>query len=457
MSARLLNRDEIAELVDAAVAAGLTEPGVRSLLFAGLPPAYAPSLSRSGSSLDQLWHDLNDLAIRDRLIGHDEPPLLMWLRNAEDLRSPRSTAEIFRRFRERLEPARPPAAHASPLPGEPSRQADVLLLCAMKDEYDQVLQVTDGLLEPWQELPDGPRRWTRARATFSTATGPLIVHASWANQMGRESMQAVVSLFLTEQAPRCLAMSGICAGRRGKVSLGDVIFADRLWSYDAGKTVVEQGHTRFLGDQLQYRPPAAWTQRMQSLVVAPDAPWLAERPAIPLEHQEMWVLQRLAAGEDARQHPDRSTACPAWSEVLDRLWKQGLLARNKLTATRKGLRAAEKSALLHPDGIPPPPAFKTHVAPIATGAAVVEDTSIFDRLAKDMRKVLGIEMEAAGLAAVADLHELPVLVAKAAADHGDTLKDDRYRSFAARASAECLLQLLRNGADLLPGRAPNRP
>ena len=44
-------------------------------------------------------------------------------------------------------------------------------------------------------------------------------------------------------------------------------------------------------------------------------------------------------------------------------------------------------------------------------------------------------------------------MAKAAADHGDTHKDDRYRSFAARAAAECLIGLLRSGAAILPARA----
>ncbi|MFI3155879.1 MAG: hypothetical protein QX199_06955 [Methylococcaceae bacterium] len=30
---------------------------------------------------------------------------------------------------------------------------DVLLVCALKDEYDQVLKVTDGLQTDWQEHP----------------------------------------------------------------------------------------------------------------------------------------------------------------------------------------------------------------------------------------------------------------------------------------------------------------
>lgn len=69
-----------------------------------------------------------------------------------------------------------------------------------------------------------------------------------------------------------------------------------------------------------------------------------------------------------------------------------------------------------------------------------------------MRKVLGVEMEASALGALGELHGLPVVVAKGVSDYGDAFKDDRYRHFAARAAAECLIALLRDGADLLPGR-----
>lgn len=42
-------------------------------------------------------------------------------------------------------------------------------------------------------------------------------------------------------SPRWLAMCGICAGRRGEVSLGDLIVADRVFSYDHGKLIASTG------------------------------------------------------------------------------------------------------------------------------------------------------------------------------------------------------------------------
>lgn len=110
-----------------------------------------------------------------------------------------------------------------------------------------------------------------------------------------------------------------------------------------------------------------------------------------------------------------------------------------------GLSHARHLALFNRGNPATLPAFKIHVAPIATGAAVVEDAGVFPRLSHSMRKVLGIDMESSALAALAEAHGVPVLIAKAASDFGDRFKDDRYRTFAARASAECLLQLLRTG------------
>ena len=182
----------------------------------------------------------------------------------------------------------------------------------------------------------------------------------------------------SEADVRCIAMTGICAGRRGDVSLGDVIFADRLWSYDAGKKSVKSGVERFQGDQIQYSIPKTIHQRMQDLKID-ETSWPIQRPELP--------------------------------------------------------------------GSPP---FKIHVAPIGTGAAVVQDKNIFDYLSDDgMRKVLGIDMEASALGAIGSFIGIPAIVAKAVSDFADDDKDDRFRHFASQASAQCMVQLLKNCADLI--------
>lgn len=330
---------------------------------------------------------------------------------------------------------------------------DVLLICALKDEYDQVCNVTDGILDSgWLENV-GPKGWLVSDATFSTPRSTnLNIRATWANHMGRESTQAVVSMLIHEQPARCIAMSGICGGRRGKVALGDVIFADRIWSYDSGKITVEDGESHFQGDILQYRPKPVWVQRMQQVAVDSNSPWLLERPIPTLESQEDWVLLRILAKEDPTSHANFSFECPNWDDTLRRLWKRKWLDRT-MQLTQDGRARASKLSKLHPKNIPQSPAFQVHVAPIGTGATVAEDTGIFPRLANSMRKVLGIEMEASSIAALGEILEIPVIVAKGVSDYGDSFKDDRYRDFAARAAAECIIGFLRHNADLLPKTA----
>jgi nucleoside phosphorylase len=329
---------------------------------------------------------------------------------------------------------------------------DVLLICALKDEYDQVRAVIDGLVEPGWVESVGPGSWIVADACFASPTGaPLSIRTSWASQMGRERAQAVASMLIQAHPAHCLAMSGICAGRRGKVALGDVIFADLLWSYDTGKSVVEDGEEKFQGDTLPYRPLPVWVQRMQNMAVLPTATWLEDRPALPLEQQEDWILLQILASDTPSEHPEFEIACPDWSAAVARLWKRKWLEK-PLVLTDAGRARATELLLLYPKGLPAPPSFQLHVAPIATGAAVTEDEGIFPRLVSVMRKVLAVEMEASALGALGEMHNLPVVVAKAVSDYGDQFKDDRYRKFAARAAAEHLIAFLRSAIDLLSDR-----
>jgi hypothetical protein len=122
---------------------------------------------------------------------------------------------------------------------------------------------------------------------------------------------------------------------------------------------------------------------------------------------------------------------------------------NPLKLSDQGKSYIEELCSHFPKQLPRPAGFQIHVAPIATGGAVKEDDQLFSKLSLSMRKVLGVEMEASGLAALAEAHRIPAIIAKGVSDFGDKFKDDRYRKFAARASAEALILLLRNSADLL--------
>lgn len=329
---------------------------------------------------------------------------------------------------------------------------DVLILCALQDEYTQLLNVNHDILEPGWVQRKNTRGWRVSEASFIAADGePLRVLASFSSDMGREPTLTLITQLLSEHPARCLAMSGICAGRRGKLTLGDVIFADRLYSYDAGKATVENGISKFEGDPLQFHPTPVWKQRIQIAATTPVGTWVSERPALTHEYQEDWVLLQRLGNIDPKSHRQFQEECPDWPAVLKRLWLRGWLAQ-PMELTPSGKARAEELRLLYQFTIPKPPAFQIHVAPIATGAAVTEDTGIFPRLAESMRKILGVDMEASALGVAGEFAGLPVVVVKGVSDYGDPFKDDRYRTFAARAAAECLISLMKNATDLLPAR-----
>ena len=81
-------------------------------------------------------------------------------------------------------------------------------------------------------LTEGPEGRPVALRRFEGRDGKALrVVATWAPDMGGVVTAALATELIKTYRPGCLAMCGICAGRRGKVSLGDVIFADRLYTY----------------------------------------------------------------------------------------------------------------------------------------------------------------------------------------------------------------------------------
>ncbi|HTN84103.1 MAG TPA: pentapeptide repeat-containing protein, partial [Sorangium sp.] len=124
-----------------------------------------------------------------------------------------------------------------------------------------------------------------------------------------------------------------------------------------------------------------------------------------------------------------------------------------------GVAQVRRDRVVHPDGPPPARPFRVHIGPIATGKAVQEDAGLFERLKPIGRRVLGVEMEAAAIGYVAERLGRRSIIAKAVSDHGDHEKDDSFRAFACRASAEFLFAFLRRYLSPEPagrGRAPRR-
>lgn len=330
---------------------------------------------------------------------------------------------------------------------------DVLIITAMKDELDGIRLVEAGAVSPaWELMKDSEgfplytRRFSRTNGTEFT------VAAAWSTSMGEKAAATAASRLVAQLHPYCLAMSGVCAGKRGKVYYGDVIVAERAFSYDAGKlkaNVAEDGSRteEHLHDIQTYNLHSAWKQCAE--LFAED--WAAKRPLSPrprsMDWQVRWLRNALllSGADGASKHPDRPDCCPRWQDAIERLRQLGHVTKQGLTLTKKGQKVAENERLAHPDGLPPEPAVRAHLGVMATGARVMEDSQLFERLEQIGRKTVAVEMEATGIGEVADSFQgiARAIVVKAVQDYADKDKDDQFRKFACRESAEFLIAFLR--------------
>ena len=337
-------------------------------------------------------------------------------------------------------------------------QLDALIITALMDELEAVLAFREGGKEAWTPYTDPDGFPFHYRELPREDGGPpLRIAAASFDEMGESATAARATALIRHLDPACLAMCGICAGNRKDVSLGDVIVADRVYSYDDGKHVAghnEDGQPfeKFLHNLKTYNLQETW--RVDAAYFARELDWTSElvktRP-LSLKAQQDWFLRTLLEHEQkgAESPPlrsDRDTCCPDLPVIWERLAKQEhaliVEVEGEPKLSEQGRAQAKKLALLYPKELPGDPKFRIHVGPIATGKAVQQDPGLFDRLKKLSRKTLGAEMEAAAIGLVSAQLNRQALVVKAVSDHGDNDKDDRFREFAAKASAEVLIRFL---------------
>lgn len=177
--------------------------------------------------------------------------------------------------------------------------------------------------------------------------------------------------------PRCLVMSGVCAGDSEQVQLGDLIAGNPVWDYGSGK------HIGTDIDNETFEP----------------APF-----QIAISTRLRGLAERLA--EDAQ-----------FFETIHREF----------------------------EGPKPPSRGVLHIGPFASGAAVVANKALFREIqSKQHRKLIGIDMEAFGVMSAANELVLPqpeCLVMKAVSDFADIDKGDKFRHYAAYASARAVTAL----------------
>ncbi len=343
------------------------------------------------------------------------------------------------------------------------RAVDVVILTAISLEYRAMLQVEAGAVEAsqWKE-EQGPNGLPVAFRAFQSKGGrPLRVAVAQAGDMGAVSATNALLPLVDAWRPRCVAMSGVCAGRPGKTNLGDVIAAERLFFHDTGKRLPEEVQR----DLRTYNLRDDWKLALEHFDFAAhlrETGWWKQRP-VPYEWQENWVLAKLREGvADPASLPELNDFCPQWEKVIESLWRSGRVQDGTLSLTDEGRAHIGRVLIKHrnrlPDLLPSGSLlpFKVHVAPVGTGNQVIEDERAWSFVSEHMRKTLGLEMEAAALGALVHAQrdrKLDALVMKGVMDFANDGRDDQFKEYAARASAECLLAFLREHleVEVVPG------
>ena len=124
-------------------------------------------------------------------------------------------------------------------------QYDVVWVFALPEERDIAFRA---LNIPNQNREECIRdHITNYAFTFQQFTlGGLNIAAVTQVSMGMASATSLVTRAILAFRPKLVAMSGICAGRKGKVKIGDLIVADQTYDYTAGKSYVEKFMPKFM-------------------------------------------------------------------------------------------------------------------------------------------------------------------------------------------------------------------
>ena len=112
---------------------------------------------------------------------------------------------------------------------------DIAVICALQEELELVKQ---GLMEVQEfTLPDDD--YIFFRGYYIKEDKKIRVVVTQSTHMGMVPASTLTTRLIYNFTPRYIAMTGIAAGIKGKVNMGDVVVAEYVWDYGAGKEAVD--------------------------------------------------------------------------------------------------------------------------------------------------------------------------------------------------------------------------
>ncbi len=274
---------------------------------------------------------------------------------------------------------------------------DVCVVCALAEEAQAFLRVVEENCHlSWTNEINHRSAYDYRLATLPNVEGEsLRVHLSWLPRYGPQEMLLHLSHVLEDCQPRLVAMTGICAGDRRHVTLGDLVVAERTFTYDTGKVLKDdQGQTVYLHDTMTYQVHGRTLQFLRLFEDWKPRVAALARPVSKREQRD-WLLERLRAeatgSVTAIPLAELNEHVPAWRQVVHDL-QQGpepflssaLVVRNK--ALIEKLRYG-----LVPFPFQDPPQALCHIRALASGSAVRSDDP-FKEIQIPVRGAVAIDM-----------------------------------------------------------------
>lgn len=116
---------------------------------------------------------------------------------------------------------------------------DVAVICALPEELEYVQQSLQEVKE--FKIPDDD--YIFLKGYFLKNGKKIRVVIAQSTHKGMVPAADLTAKLIYNFAPKYIAMTGIAAGIKGKVNIGDAVVAEYVWDYGAGKEVIEENET----------------------------------------------------------------------------------------------------------------------------------------------------------------------------------------------------------------------
>ena len=346
-----------------------------------------------------------------------------------------------------------------------NRFFDVCIMCALAEEAKAVLEVISrrcgvSFEQGYSTSDNYEYRYTMIQNNKGES---LLIHVSWPPDNGPLETSLHFKPVLKESHPRFVAMTGICAGDKRKVKLGDLVIVDRAFIYDNGKIVIgEDGQREPLHDVKTYNADPSVLQAVRLFDSWKPVVTKLKRPS-SMRQQREWLLSKLL--EEATPQLQKidlkelEKHVPDWRKIVQEL--QGgpgsYLTKEWTLKNPSSIHQLRYGKEVFPFKDPPQP--ESHIAPMASGSAVRSDNPFKD-VQIPVRGTVAIDMEGAAFyRTVEEFSNIRSLLVKGVCDYADKNKDDTYHRYASLVSATYILCFIQEYVteERMPGSREYQP